>query len=135
LDNYAREHSVEITFFPYPPDNERRGVIILFKDLSETQQLNDRLSHEASHDTLTGLMNRQTFEQQLSKCIQSMREYIMEHCLCYIDIHQFKIINNQAGYVIGNQILQEIAEILRNSIRSIDRVAHTRRRICFVTRR
>ena len=74
MDNYAREHSVEITFFPYPPDNERRGVIILFKDLSETQQLNDRLSHEASHDTLTGLMNRQTFEQQLSKCIQSMRE-------------------------------------------------------------
>jgi len=47
----------------------------------------------------------------------------MEHCLCYIDIHQFKIINNQAGYVIGNQILQEIAEILRNSTRSIDRVA------------
>lgn len=122
LDNYGQEHRVEITFAPYPPDDEQ-GIIILFKDLSETQQLSDRLNHEASHDTLTGLMNRQTFEQQLSKYIRNMDEYAVEHCLCYIDIHQFKIINNQAGHVIGNQILQEIAEILRNSMRSIDRVA------------
>lgn len=123
LDNYGQEHSVEITFAPYPPDDELQGIIILFKDLSETQQLSDRLNHEASHDTLTGLMNRQTFEKQLSKYILSMDEYAVEHCLCYIDIHQFKIINNQAGHVIGDQILQEIAEILRNSMRSIDRVA------------
>jgi len=130
LDNYGQEHRVEITFAPYPPDDEQ-GIIILFKDLSETQQLSDRLNHEASHDTLTGLMNRQTFEQQLSKYIRNMDEYAVEHCLCYIDIHQFKIINNQAGHVINNQaghvisnqILQEIAEILRNSMRSIDRVA------------
>lgn len=123
LDKNGNEHSVEITFAPYPPGNEVQGVIILLKDLSETQQLAEQLSHEISHDTLTGLMNRQAFERQLTHHIDGMKTYEVEHCLCYIDIHQFKIINNQAGHIVGNQILQEIAEILANSTRSIDKVA------------
>ena len=102
------------------PTASVQGAIIIIKDLSETRRLTNEIQHRASHDTLTGLLNRQEFEYQLEKSISSASIHDVQHVLCYIDVNQFKIINTQAGHTAGDSILKEVARLLHSKTRSID---------------
>ena len=115
------EHAIEITMAPRTiHDNETQGTVIIIKDLSETHRLTSEIQHRASHDALTGLLNRQEFEYQLEKSIASAATHNVQHILCYLDVNQFKIINTQAGHTAGDFILKEVARLLQSKIRSID---------------
>lgn len=123
LDRSRQEHAIEISCAPYPSDASQAGILVLLRDQSETQHLAQQINHHLAHDALTGLINRPRFESELARTQDNMQTYGVEHCLCYLDVHQFKLINNQAGHVIGNQILKQFAELLRGCVRSIDTVA------------
>ncbi len=121
VNNQNDERAIELTIAPhFPLENESNGAVIIIKDLSETHRLTSEIEHRASHDSLTGLLNRQEFEYQLEKSIASAAMHDVQHVLCYIDVNQFKIINAQAGHTAGDFILKEVARLLRSKIRSID---------------
>ncbi len=123
LDKNKQEHAIQISFAPYTCNANQQGIIILLRDQSETQHLTQQINHYVAHDALTGLINRQSFESELEQVLANIQTYQVEHCLCYLDVHQFKLINNQTGHVIGNQILKQFADLLLGSVRSIDKVA------------
>lgn len=117
------ERAIEITIAPhFPVENHAQGAVIIIKDLSETRRLASEIAHRASHDSLTGLLNRQEFEYQLEKSIASASMHDVQDVLCYIDVNQFKIINAQAGHTAGDYILKEVAHLLHSKIRSIDHI-------------
>lgn len=121
VNNQNDERAIELTIAPhYPAENNVCGSVMIIKDLSETKRLTSEIQHRASHDALTGLLNRQEFEYQLEKSIASAAMHDVQHVLCYIDVNQFKIINAQAGHTAGDYILKEVAHLLRSKIRSID---------------
>lgn len=121
IDKRNHEHSVVITVAPrILEDNEAQGLVIIIRDRTENNRLNNEILHHASHDSLTGLLNRQEFEHQLEKSTISAAEHNVQHILCYIDVNQFKIINTQAGHTAGDAILKDVAQFLQAKIRGID---------------
>ncbi|MGA9377673.1 MAG: EAL domain-containing protein, partial [Phormidium sp.] len=86
-------------------------------------QLTDQLSWQASHDTLTGLVNRYEFERQLEEALLTAKLEKQQHTLCYLDIDQFKIINDTCGHVAGDELLRQITTLLQSRIRVADTLA------------
>ncbi|NIP71867.1 MAG: EAL domain-containing protein [Gammaproteobacteria bacterium] len=100
------------------------GVILVFRDVTETRTLADRLAHQARHDALTGLINRRELEQRLDEALAEVRRYPdQEHWFCYIDLDQFKVINDTCGHIAGDELLKQVAMLLRDKLRETDVVA------------
>ena len=115
------EHSVELTASPIRRDaGGLAGVVVLIHDVSEIRGLTRQMSYQASHDALTGLINRREFERRLSACIDSAREKSLNHVLCYVDLDRFKAVNDSCGHQAGDRLLQEIAGILKDKVRDSD---------------
>ena len=121
LDRFNNEHPIDLSISPSSSLNiETGGLVLIFKDASETKRLTQEITHQASHDALTGLLNRQEFEYRLEKAIASAITHDVQHVLCYLDLNQFKIINAQAGHTAGDTILKQAAEQMKQHMRSID---------------
>jgi len=121
LDRFNNEHPIELSVTPSSTLNmQNGGLVLIFKDASETKRLTQEISHQASHDALTGLLNRQEFEFRLEAAISSAAAHDVEHVLCYLDLNQFKIINAQAGHTAGDIVLKQAAEHMKQHMRSID---------------
>lgn len=103
--------------------NGERNVLIVCEDVSEARALSEKLSYEAAHDPLTGLVNRREFEHRLHRTIGAAREEGGEHVLCYMDLDQFKVINDNCGHMAGDQLLCQIANLLRETLRKGDTIA------------
>jgi diguanylate cyclase (GGDEF)-like protein/PAS domain S-box-containing protein len=97
-----------------------RGVA---RDASDAQARESRIAHLASHDALTGLVNRQEFMQRLQRVVDTAGAGGSEHGLCYVDVDRFRMINDRCGHGAGDQILQELADLLRAQIRRRDTLA------------
>ena len=109
-----------------PMRNEEGGVmgaVMVFQDVSQERKLNRQLSYQASHDVLTGLFNRHKFEVQLELALLNVDAEDRNHALCYIDLDQFKIVNDTCGHVAGDELLRQLGEILKNCIREGDILA------------
>ncbi len=105
-------------------EGELVGVVMVFHDVSEERQLHRRLSHQASHDALTGLINRREFEHRLESALSStVDDDDIGHVLLYMDLDQFKVVNDTCGHTAGDQLLEQIAGILKETIRSTDVLA------------
>ncbi len=121
LDRFNNEHPIELSATPNSSLNiETGGLVLIFKDASETNRLTQKISHQASHDALTGLLNRQEFELRLENAIASAATHDVQHVLCYLDLNQFKIINAQAGHTAGDIVLKQAADHMKQHMRSID---------------
>ncbi len=96
------------------------GGVLVFHDVSKARQMARQLSHQAKHDALTGLVNRWEFEQQLAVAVQSAREEDKVHALLYLDLDQFKVVNDTCGHVAGDELLRQLAPQLKHHIRSVD---------------
>jgi diguanylate cyclase (GGDEF)-like protein len=81
---------------------------------------NRQLAYQASHDTLTGLINRREFEHRVERTIAHARAQAAIHALLYLDLDQFKIVNDTCGHAAGDELLQQLAQILLSSIRHRD---------------
>ncbi|MBT3203466.1 MAG: EAL domain-containing protein [Gammaproteobacteria bacterium] len=96
------------------------GAVMIFRDVSKSHRLASRLSWQASHDELTQLFNRREFENQLERFIDSARNESSQHCLCYMDLDKFKVVNDTCGHAAGDELLRQLADIFRTKIRGAD---------------
>ena len=99
------------------------GTVLVFRDVSKPREITAMLSYQASHDDLTGLHNRRDFEQRLARAIDEARCAGTQHALCYMDLDQFKIINDTCGHVAGDELLRQLAALLRSKVRASDSLA------------
>jgi diguanylate cyclase (GGDEF)-like protein len=93
------------------------GGVLVFHDVSESRELNRRLSYHASHDVLTGLVNRREFENRLERSLKSARARETSYALCYLDLDQFKIVNDTCGHVAGDALLGQVGQLLKSKVR------------------
>jgi diguanylate cyclase (GGDEF)-like protein/PAS domain S-box-containing protein len=98
------------------------GVVLVFRDVTEERKLAQQLSHQATHDTLTGLVNRPEFERRLSHLLESANPHA-PHALLYLDLDQFKVVNDTCGHAAGDDLLRQIAALLRTKLRARDTLA------------
>jgi diguanylate cyclase (GGDEF)-like protein/PAS domain S-box-containing protein len=118
------ELGIEQSASPILSDNgEMRGVVLVFRDVTEQRRLSGEMAYRATHDALTGLVNRSEFETRLGRLLQKSCEDHSEHTLLHIDIDQFKLVNDTCGQAAGDQLLQEIAQRFAEVIRARDTLA------------
>lgn len=98
------------------------GVVMVFHDVTERRRATRALSHDATHDALTGLVSRKEFERRLARLL-SDRTDMSEHALCYLDLDRFKLVNDSGGHEAGDDVLRAIARLLRSRLRSRDTAA------------
>ncbi len=96
------------------------GAVIIFRDITATRDLTRQLSWQASHDSLTGLMNRLGFEQKLEEILAIDNEGYQHHVLCYLDLDQFKVVNDTCGHLAGDELLRQVARLLQQQVREAD---------------
>ncbi len=99
------------------------GGVLVFHDVSESRELNKRLSYHASHDILTGLVNRREFENRLERALKSARARETSYALLHIDLDQFKIVNDSCGHNAGDALLGQLGALLKSKIRWRDTIA------------
>ena len=99
------------------------GVVLVFHDVTERRRAARKLSHEATHDALTGLVGRREFEDRLARALAEAAAGVAEHVLCYLDLDRFKIVNDTSGHEAGDDLLRKIAGLLRTRLRSRDTLA------------
>lgn len=92
-------------------------------DVTESRKLARQLSYQATHDALTGLVNRYEFEQRLAEAQRTARQDKQEHTLCFIDLDRFKLINDTAGHAAGDALLRELGQLLSRQVRATDVLA------------
>ena len=95
----------------------------IVEDISESRRLSEELSHQATHDELTGLLNRRAFERHLGDYLRRAHSENSVHALCFIDLDQFKIVNDTQGHEVGDQLLRQVAEHLGEHLRKGDLLA------------
>ncbi len=93
------------------------GGVLVFHDVSESRELNRKLSYHASHDILTGLVNRREFEARLERALRSAKAREASYALCHVDVDQFKIINDSCGHSAGDALLGQVGALLKTKIR------------------
>ncbi len=99
------------------------GAVIVFNDISEELRIRNQLAYQAEHDALTGLGNRYRFETEAEKLIQLARSNGGVHTMLYMDLDQFKIVNDTCGHHAGDQLLRQLAVLIVNQVRHVDLVA------------
>ena len=93
------------------------GAVLVFHDVSESRELNRKLSYHASHDVLTGLVNRREFEARLERALHSAKAHEASYALCYLDLDQFKIVNDTCGHTAGDTLLGQVGALLKSKVR------------------
>lgn len=107
----------------YDRHNVFQGYRGVARDVTEAHYLTRRITYQATHDGLTGLVNRHEFERRLERALASARSRRLTHSLCFLDLDQFKIVNDSAGHLAGDELLKRIAGLLKEQIRSRDTLA------------
>lgn len=98
-------------------------VMLLMEDITEQTLLAEELEYRSSHDLVTGLLNRDEFERRLSVALGESRHDKIEYLLCYLDLDQFKIVNDTLGHYAGDELLRQVASQIRAVARPGDAVA------------
>ena len=118
-----REISVDISVAPIRDnDSKTIGTVLVFRDVSAQRKLAHELSHQATHDTLTGLVNRHEFERRLTHLLASASSHT-PHAFLYLDLDQFKVVNDTCGHIAGDDLLRQISALLRTKLRARDTLA------------
>ncbi|MDX1516115.1 MAG: EAL domain-containing protein [Woeseiaceae bacterium] len=118
-----QEHSVEITASPIRgPGNSISGTVVVFHDVSELRGLTRKMSYQATHDPLTGLINRREFERRLDEAMDTAHAEEAVHMLFYMDLDRFKAVNDSCGHLAGDNMLREVATLIKEQVRDSDYV-------------
>lgn len=124
----GRERAIEYTTAPlYERDDYEVGVpakitgaVLVFHDVSDIVGMTRQMAYQASHDSLTGLINRRAFETYLLQALSRAKRENAHHVLCYLDLDQFKVVNDTCGHVAGDQLLQQLTTLLYSKVRHTD---------------
>ncbi len=124
LGRHGQEYQIDDSAAPIRGRNGQvLGAVLVFHDVTETRQLTRQLEYDASHDALTGLVNRSEFERRLQRALTSAQQYGAHHALCYLDLDQFKVVNDTAGHAAGDELLRQINTLLSGMFRERDTLA------------
>src|SRR6202043_1109979 len=99
---------------------EMLGLVLVLHDTSELRGLARQMTYQASHDALTGLVNRREFERRLREAMDSTQNGDTADAPCYPAPHRFKVVNDTCGHTAGDNMLREIATILKEAVRDSD---------------
>lgn len=99
------------------------GAVVVLRDITHQRHLARQLEWQASHDALTGLTNRNEFEQILQETLHQARQIGTLHTFCYIDLDRFKVVNDSCGHLAGDELLRQISTLLHSQIRTADVLA------------
>lgn len=115
------EHSIEITASPIRgPGSSVSGTVVVFHDVGEIRGLTQKMSYQATHDPLTGLINRREFERQLDDAMDAAHAEEAVHMLFYMDLDRFKAVNDSCGHLAGDNMLREVASLIKEQVRDSD---------------
>ena len=110
------------------PIRDRRGAIIgavlTFRDLSRLHKIQQEVSRLASHDSLTGLINRRAFVARLERVLEERLAEGARHALCHLDLDNFRLVNETGGQAAGDRLIQQTAKLIQANLRAADQVAH-----------
>lgn len=121
LSGDGAEHGIEDSAAPIlNAEGTLLGAVMVFHDVTEQRRLSGEMRYRARHDSLTGLINRAEFESRLEALLGGDKG---QHGVLYIDLDQFKLVNDTCGHSVGDELLQKVAGILRGAVRSHDTVA------------
>ncbi|EPR9079912.1 diguanylate cyclase [Cronobacter dublinensis] len=104
-------------------EGENIGSVLVIHDVTESRKMLRQLSYSASHDALTHLANRVSFEAHLKRLLQSVSDTHQRHALVYIDLDRFKAVNDSAGHAAGDALLRELASLMLGMLRTTDVLA------------
>ncbi|HSF41238.1 MAG TPA: EAL domain-containing protein [Thermoanaerobaculia bacterium] len=99
------------------------GAVVVFKDVTQLRGMEREMIYLASHDPLTGLINRREFEVRLKRAIRGARGERRHHVLLYLDLDEFKVVNDTCGHLVGDEMLKQITALLRSRVRRSDILA------------
>lgn len=117
----GREIAITDTAAPIvDQQGELVGAVLVFHDVGQARKLARQLSFQARHDPLTGLSNRREFEVRLHELLESARGRGLQHAVCYIDLDQFKVVNDVCGHSAGDELLRQLAVLLQSQVREAD---------------
>ncbi|WP_018953602.1 EAL domain-containing protein [Thioalkalivibrio sulfidiphilus] len=120
----GESYAVRLTVSPLRDGEDGiSGAVLVLHDFSMLWDMARQLSHQARHDALTGLINRREFEERVREALESARRSGRSHALCYIDLDQFKVVNDTCGHVAGDELLRQLAAALPRHIRDTDTLA------------
>jgi len=114
---HGDEHAIELMATPIRgSQGDILGAVLVFRDVTEMRALGREIAHQATHDTLTGLLNRREFEKHLQQALDRSREGGVVHALCYLDLDLFKVINDSCGHAAGDELLRQVARLLKSKL-------------------
>jgi len=117
------ERSVELTVTPLKGQkNDLGGTVVVVRDVSELRGIARQMSYQASHDALTGLVNRREFERRLEESLETAQATPARHVMCYLDLDRFKAVNDSCGHMAGDTMLREVAALIKETVRDSDTV-------------
>jgi len=99
------------------------GVVLVLHDVTQQRRIAQQVSYQATHDALTGLINRFEFERRLDRILDGLAEEPGPHALAYLDLDQFKVVNDTCGHAAGDQLLRQLAARLHERMRKHDTIA------------
>ena len=125
LHRYRNQRlSVEVNASPIRDSNaDITGVVLVFHDVTELRGLAKKMSYQATHDSLTGLLNRREFENRVKQAIDNARTEDVRHAVCYVDLDNFKVVNDTSGHFAGDELLKQLTIKLRMELREADTLA------------
>lgn len=104
-------------------DGDKIGSVLVIQDVTESRKMLRQLSYSATHDALTHLANRASFEKRLQQRLQTIQASPQHHALVFIDLDRFKAVNDSAGHAAGDALLRELASLMLSMLRSGDLLA------------
>jgi diguanylate cyclase (GGDEF)-like protein/PAS domain S-box-containing protein len=120
----GKEYSIRDSAAPiFDPEGAPVGAVVVFKDVTQLRGMEREMIYLASHDALTGLINRREFEVRLKRALRNARSDGRQHVLLYLDLDEFKVINDTCGHLAGDEMLQQITALLRSRVRRSDTLA------------
>jgi len=130
IDNYepmtlvrdsGENYAVELTAAPIKDhDGSIVGAVLVFRNMTAIRDMANQMAYQATHDSLTGLINRHEFERRVVEAINNARNNNEDHVLCYMDLDQFKVVNDTCGHIAGDEMLKQLTVLLHRKIRKSD---------------
>jgi diguanylate cyclase (GGDEF)-like protein/PAS domain S-box-containing protein len=124
LSRNGNEYHVEDSAAPIHDSRKNVvGAVMVFYDISSSATRSHLFAHYATHDALTGLANRREFERLLTELLTRAHRDKEQHAFCYIDLDQFKIVNDTCGHIVGDKLLRQLTWLLQQQTRNSDKLA------------